>query len=155
MWWQILILANTYSNCHDHHITALGRMFTQGWMRVWAQCNVPMCVNMRKFSNLLHHWRTQGKSQASSGMYSILFHKQLLIYGHLPSFCSVALHPLPEHYPPSHRYTLLLMLVSYGQRQEWLFSVQEEMWLILIWSPVLMTCIHDQQDSWLCTDWWK
>lgn len=49
--------------------------------------------------------------------------------------------------PPSHTYTLLLMLVSYGQS---LFPVQEVMWLILIWSPVLMACIHDQQASTGC-----
>lgn len=118
-----------------------------------------VCVYIcrRRFTHLLHYCRTQGRSQASSGMSSVLFHKHLLIYGHLPSFCSVALRPLPEQ-PPSpsisfplplitHTYTLLLMLVSSGQSRECLLSVQEAMWLILIWSPVLMACVHDQQAS--------
>lgn len=49
--------------------------------------------------------------------------------------------------PQSHTYTLLLMLVSFGQRRECLFPVQEVLWLILIWSPVPMACIHDSKPA--------
>lgn len=109
----------------------------------------------RRFTHLLHYRRTRGRSEASSGMSSVLFHKRLLIYGHLPSFCSVALRPLPEqHLPPLH--TLFLQIsfplptithihthsyscwLAMGRGGSVSSSVQEAMWLILIWSPVLM-----------------
>lgn len=107
----------------------------------------------RRFTHLLHYRRTRGRSEASSGMSSVLFHKRLLIYGHLPSFCSVALRPLPEQHPappPPSLHTLFLQIsfplptithihthsyscwLAMGRGGSVSSSVQEAMWLILI-----------------------
>lgn len=104
---------------------------------------VCVCTCRRRFAHLLHYCCTQGRSQASSGMSSILFSKQLLIYGHLPPFCSVALCMLPEH-PPTHTHFLSCWLVM-GRGGSVSSFVWEVMWLIFIWSPVPMACIHYEQ----------
>lgn len=158
--------------CQDEWKSELGGTWAFLSVRVW----VYTC--RRRLTHFLHYCRTQGRSlQTSSGMSSILFHKHKLIYGHLPSFCSVVLCLCflnAPHPTRSHKHTLLLMLVSYGKRREWLFPMQEVMWLILIWSPVLMASFHDQQSRHclcrlpsllllvgagsicnICKDWWK
>ena len=112
-----------------HHLTALfwslhnsrvsGMMDMSGWMKICAHCNLSFwvagCVCLCTVcTHLLHYCGTHGRSQASSGMSSILFHKRLLIYGHLPPFCSVALRPLPEQFsPPSTPQLSLPLLPSH------------------------------------------
>ena len=167
IYWKAVILPNTLFVDHLRNSRVSGSRTVPERNLVldatWALESQGVCVYMcrRRFTHLLHYRRTQGRSEASSGMSSILFHKRLLIYGHLPSFCSVALRPLPEQHPPpphtlppnllptphhhTHTYTLLLMLVSHGQRRECLF--------LCAGSDVVNTHLITGSDGsrWLCS----
>lgn len=128
-------------------VQASGCMKIGAWRFLIDSVCVFICVG--GFSHLLNYFCTHGRSQASSVMSSILFRKRLLIYGHLPSFSSVALstswttaptppfesasHPTITYCTRKHVHTLLLMPVSNGLRQEWPAPLQE-----VVCSPVLM-----------------